>query len=129
MDDIFSQFFGGGFGGQTQSANQPRRGRDRFMTMTIDFMEAVFGTEKTIKLNVEEECHACSGSGAHSSSDIKTCGTCHGSGHVTTQQRTPFGVLNQEEFVLVVMEQVKQSQDFVAYVMVEALTKSSRCRY
>lgn len=92
MDDIFSQFFGGGFGGQTQSANQPRRGRDRFMTMTIDFMEAVFGTEKTIKLNVEEECHACSGSGAHSSSDIKTCGTCHGSGHVTTQQRTPFGV-------------------------------------
>ena len=43
-------------------------------------------------MNVEEECHACSGSGAHSSSDIKTCGTCHGSGHVTTQQRTPFGV-------------------------------------
>ena len=48
MDDIFSQFFGGGFGGQTQSANQPRRGRDRFMTMTIDFMEAVFGTEKLL---------------------------------------------------------------------------------
>ncbi|HLV49511.1 MAG TPA: molecular chaperone DnaJ [Erysipelothrix sp.] len=92
MDDIFSQFFGGGFGSQTQRTNQPQRGRDRFMTMRIDFMEAVFGTTKTVKLNVEEECHACHGSGAHSSQDIKTCGRCHGSGQVTSQQRTPFGV-------------------------------------
>lgn len=93
MDDIFSQFFGGGFGGGSgPQPNQPRRGRDRFMTMRIDFMEAVFGTEKTVKLSVEEECHACHGSGAHSSKDIKTCGRCHGSGHIKQQQRTPFGV-------------------------------------
>ena len=95
MDDIFSQFFGG-FGGQTQSSNAPRRGRDRFMTMRVDFMEAVFGAEKTIQLDVEEECHACHGSGAHSSQDIKTCGRCHGSGRVTTQQRTPFGVFESQ---------------------------------
>lgn len=93
MDDIFSQFFGGGFGGGgAQQANAPRRGRDRFMTMRVDFMEAVFGTEKTIKLTIEEECHSCHGSGAHSSKDIKTCSTCHGSGSVTQQQRTAFGV-------------------------------------
>ena len=92
MDDIFSQFFGGFGGGSRQSQNQPRRGRDRFMTMKIDFMEAIFGTVKTIKLNVDEECHACHGSGAHSSKNIQTCTTCHGSGHVKTQQRTPFGV-------------------------------------
>lgn len=94
MDDIFSQFFGGGFGGgsYSQQSNMPRKGRDRFMSMRIDFMEAVFGTEKTVKLNVEEECHSCHGSGAHSSKDVKTCTTCHGSGQVTQQQRTAFGV-------------------------------------
>ncbi len=92
MDDIFSQFFGGGFGGGSQSQTGPRRGRDRFMTMRIEFMEAVFGSEKTVKLTVDEECHRCHGSGAHSSDDIKTCSTCHGAGQVNQQQRTPFGV-------------------------------------
>lgn len=91
MDDIFSQFFGGGFS-SSQNQSGPRRGRDRFMTMRIDFLEAVFGTDKTVKLSIDEECHRCHGSGAHSSKDIKTCSTCHGSGQVTQQQRTPFGV-------------------------------------
>lgn len=95
MDDIFSQFFGG-FGGQSQAANAPRRGRDRYMTMRIDFLEAVFGTEKSIKLDIEEECTTCHGSGAHSSKDIKTCGRCNGSGRVMGQQRTPFGVFQSE---------------------------------
>lgn len=96
MDDIFSQFFGGGFGQSQRNANAPRRGNDRFMSMRIDFMEAVFGTEKTVKLNVEEECHACHGSGAHSSKDIHTCSRCHGSGRVNTQQRTPFGIFESQ---------------------------------
>lgn len=91
--DIFSSFFGGGFGGQTRRANPnaPRQGQDRFMSMKIDFMEAVFGAEKTVTLNVDEVCHVCHGTGAYSSSDIHTCSRCNGTGQTVTEQRTPFG--------------------------------------
>ncbi len=98
FEDIFGDLFGGGgfggfggFGSQQQS-NRPQKGADRFHSMRIDFMESVFGTTKTVKLNMEEECQTCHGSGAHSSEDIKTCSTCSGTGHVTQQQRTAFGV-------------------------------------
>lgn len=92
--DIFSSFFGGG--GQRRNPNAPQRGQDRFMTLRVDFLDAVFGTEKTVTLTVEESCHSCHGSGAFSSKDVKTCGRCHGSGQVTTAQRTPFGTFQQQ---------------------------------
>lgn len=92
--DIFSSFFGGG--GQRRNPNAPQRGQDRFMTLRVSFMDAVFGTEKTVTLTVDETCNTCHGSGAFSSKDVKSCGRCHGSGHVTTAQRTPFGTFQQE---------------------------------
>lgn len=92
--DIFSSFFGGG--GQRRNPNAPQRGQDRFMTFRVDFMEAVFGTEKTVKLTVDETCNTCMGSGAFSKNDVKSCNRCHGSGQVTTQQRTPFGTFQSQ---------------------------------
>lgn len=93
MNDIFSQFFGGGFGGSSRrTTTGPRKGDDRFMSIRISFMEAVFGVDKSVPLNVDETCHVCHGSGAHSKEDIQTCSRCRGSGHITSQQRTPFGV-------------------------------------
>ncbi len=96
--DIFSSFFGGGFGGggRQSNPNAPRKGQDRFMEMNIDFLDAVFGVEKTVTLNIDEECTVCHGSGAHSKEDISTCGRCNGSGKVLSQQRTPFGVFQSE---------------------------------
>ena len=44
---IFDMFFGGGFGGGQQQRG-PRKGADLRYDLTIDFEEAVFGTEKTI---------------------------------------------------------------------------------
>lgn len=98
FEDIFSSFFGGGFGGGGSSFNQnaPRKGQDRFMSMKIDFMEAIFGVEKTVTLNVDEECNSCHGSGAFSKSDVKTCSRCNGSGQVVQQERTPFGVFQTQ---------------------------------
>lgn len=95
FDDIFESFFGG-FGGQTTQSNRPRKGQDRFMSMNIDFMEAIFGAEKTVELNVDETCTACHGSGAYSSADVQTCPTCQGSGRTVSQQRTPFGVFQTQ---------------------------------
>lgn len=97
LNDIFGSFFGGGFGGGSQrTSNGPRKGQDRYMQMRISFMDAVFGKTETIKLSVDETCHSCSGTGAYSKDDIKVCNTCKGSGKVTTQQRTPFGVFQSQ---------------------------------
>ena len=46
--DIFEDFFGFGSGGSR--GNRVRRGSDLRYNLTIDFMEAAFGTEKTISI-------------------------------------------------------------------------------
>jgi molecular chaperone DnaJ len=93
--DIFSEIFGGGFGGfggfgggRRRDPNAPRRGSDLQMQMNITFEEAVFGTEKTISIEVEEDCEVCNGDGG---TGAKTCPQCHGAGQVVVEQNTPFG--------------------------------------
>lgn len=101
LGDIFNSFFGGGMGGsfggrQTRRDNGPRRGQDKYMRMNVSFMDACFGKTETINISVDEQCEHCHGSGAESPSDIETCPTCHGSGVVITQQRSVFGVIQQQ---------------------------------
>lgn len=97
MGDIFGDIFGGIFGGGGSSrrrrSNTPSKGEDIAYRLTIDFEEAAFGCKKNISYNRVERCSTCSGSGAAKGSTPETCPICHGSGHVTTQQRTPFGVM------------------------------------
>lgn len=91
MSDIFEDLFGGmGFssGRSKRNSNVPRKGNDVLYRLTIDFDEAVYGTKKDITIDVEDECPACSGKGGFNS---KTCSECHGSGSITSEQRTMFG--------------------------------------
>lgn len=90
FEDIFSSFFGGG-ARQSRNPNRPMKGHDLRKTMIISFEEAAFGAEKTIQINVEEECTTCGGTGAHSKKDIEVCSRCHGSGVVTVEQQTLLG--------------------------------------
>ncbi|MBR2795082.1 MAG: molecular chaperone DnaJ [Solobacterium sp.] len=99
--DIFSSFFGGDMGGYGRSSYSrsntgPIRGDDRLMRMDVDFMEACFGGKKTIRVQYDETCSACRGSGAASPSDIETCPTCKGRGTVLTTQRTILGVMQSQ---------------------------------
>ena len=91
FEDILSGMFGGGFGGGGRSSNRARQGNDLQKIVTITFEEAAFGTTKDITVNREEECTKCAGSGARSKDDVKTCGTCNGSGRVTQLQNTILG--------------------------------------
>lgn len=91
MGDIFSSFFGGGFGGQRQNPNAPQRGRDIAYNIDLTFEDACFGTEREISINHLEKCEECNGSGAAKGSSPTTCPTCHGTGQVKTVQRTPLG--------------------------------------
>lgn len=93
LNDIFGSFFGGG---SSRQSSGPSKGQDRYMQMRISFMDAIFGKTETVKLDVDEQCHSCSGSGAYSKDDIKSCPTCKGQGRVNTQQRTPFGVFQSQ---------------------------------
>lgn len=92
FSDIFGDIFGGGFGfnfgGNSRTSNRPRKGSDTLVRMNLTFDEAVFGCEKDIKLNVTEDCSHCDGEGGYGK---KTCPTCHGSGKVSSEQRTMFG--------------------------------------
>lgn len=95
LNDIFESFFGGygGATGQRRNPNAPRRGADVHAGVTISFMEAVHGCTKTITINREETCTECDGSGAKKGTQAQTCPDCRGTGQVTQQQRTPFGVI------------------------------------
>lgn len=89
FSDIFSDIFGSGFGfGGSSSSTRARRGSDSLVRMNLTFEEAVFGCKKDVKIDTMVECDSCHGKGGH---DEKTCPTCHGSGQVTSEQRTIFG--------------------------------------
>ncbi len=89
IGDIFGSFFGGG--SRQRNPAGPQRGRDLEKGMTIEFEEAVLGTEKEFKIDVEDNCHVCKGHGGKTQKDVKTCKTCNGRGVVEADQRTIFG--------------------------------------
>ena len=90
FDDIFSQFFGGG-GRSRQDPTAPRPGRDLQYSMTLKFMDAVFGKTTTIKYDRDAECKTCHGTGAKPGKSPVTCSRCHGSGVVVNVRQTPLG--------------------------------------
>lgn len=95
LNDILNTFFGGfgGFGGaQRSNPNAPRRGANLKYRMTLEFLEAAFGTKREINFSREGSCSHCHGSGAEPGTEVKTCPTCHGSGQVAQQQQTLFGL-------------------------------------
>lgn len=82
LGDIFNEFMGGDRGFRQQAS----RGHDLSYQISLSFEEAVMGTEKEIQFQAHGQCTHCDGKGAVSASDIKTCSTCQGSGHVRIQQ-------------------------------------------
>ncbi len=96
LDDIFSSFFGGFGGRRSANANAPTRGSDVEASINISFEEAAKGCKKTVNYNCVSTCSDCNGTGAKAGSTPKTCSACGGSGRVTINQRTPFGVVQTQ---------------------------------
>ena len=108
MDDIFGNFgdiFGDLFGGSSrryssgygtgQTRNTPMKGVNVRASVRITFEEACFGTSKEIDINYKEECPSCHGSGARPGTSAETCSKCGGSGQVTYQRQSLFGVMRE----------------------------------
>jgi len=92
LGDIFESFFGGG--GQ-QGQQRQARGRDVEARVEVSFEDAVFGTEVSVHLNIDDICGHCKGTTAEPGHELKTCASCDGSGQVVSQVRTVFGNIQQ----------------------------------
>ncbi|XP_019448083.1 PREDICTED: uncharacterized protein LOC109351167 isoform X1 [Lupinus angustifolius] len=102
--DLFETFFGsnmGGFAGMdptgfgTQRRSTVTKGEDIRYDFSLDFSEAIFGTEKEFELSHLETCEVCTGTGAKIGSKKRICSTCGGRGQVMRTEQTPFGLFSQ----------------------------------
>ncbi|KAI3970238.1 hypothetical protein MKX01_023885 [Papaver californicum] len=102
--DLFETFFGGSMGGfsgtdQTAYGNRRRstviKGDDIRYDMTLEFTEAIYGSEKEFELSHLEICDVCSGTGAKVGSKMRICSTCGGRGQVMRTEQTAFGLFSQ----------------------------------
>ena len=82
-ESIFESFFGGGseggFSGGRQGAS---KGASKRISVTISFEESAKGVTKEAYITNHVTCNKCSGTGADSPNDIRTCSTCKGSGQL-----------------------------------------------
>lgn len=103
MEDIFSAFgdiFGGGsfggfggFGGGRSSGRRVNKGSDLRIKVKVTLQDVAHGKETKVKLKKLVACPHCKGTGAKDGSAYTTCTTCNGSGHVTRQQQSFFGLM------------------------------------
>jgi len=83
MNDIFSQFFGGG----RQRQNRRRKGNDIRVNIKLSLEDIYNGVNKKIKYRKTNKCSECNNTGGESSK----CTTCNGQGVINQVQNTPFG--------------------------------------
>jgi len=86
FSDIFESVFNDfGFNTSQRQPEASLQGEDMRMDERISLEEAFLGVAKTIKIQRQEPCEPCKGSG---SKDQKqhTCSTCHGTGRMRMQQ-------------------------------------------
>ncbi|MDO8670493.1 MAG: molecular chaperone DnaJ [Dehalococcoidia bacterium] len=86
--DIFETFFGGA---ATANRRGPQRGVDLRYDLTINFEEAVFGSDKELELPRIEVCSTCKGSRAEPGTQAVKCTSCNGTGEVKRTQQSIFG--------------------------------------
>jgi len=94
FSDLFEEFFGFG-GGRSRQRNAPHRGSDLSYAVKLTFEEAMSGVEKEIKVDRDETCSTCRGTGAEPGTNKNRCSTCNGRGEVRTVRQTFLGSMVQ----------------------------------
>ena len=84
LGDLFGSMFGGGR--STGRQRGPERGQSVETNLEIPFRIAVLGGKVPVELEVNEECAACSGSGAAPGAQIRQCQECGGRGTISFGQ-------------------------------------------
>jgi molecular chaperone DnaJ len=89
IGDIFGDLFGEMFnmgGGGGQRASRQQRGDDLRFDLSIEFEDAMFGTQTEVKIRRLEACPTCNGRGSASGRGPSVCGQCQGRGQIRYQQ-------------------------------------------
>ncbi|MDA8347009.1 MAG: molecular chaperone DnaJ [Thermaerobacter sp.] len=89
IGDIFDAFFGGGGGGQRRSG--PARGEDLRVDMELTLEDCFHGVEREVRVNRQESCSACQGTGGRNGERPVRCARCGGTGQVQQARDTAFG--------------------------------------
>ncbi len=87
IGDLLGGMFGGGFWGAGARTRRPSKGEDLEKQIEISFEEAFLGTKKKIAYTRHIKV---------SGVVEETCAHCHGTGRVTQQAQTPFGVFQTQ---------------------------------
>lgn len=87
VEDLF------GGGRRSRGGGMRRKGSDMRITLPLTLEEVASGLQKKLRVEVQEPCGACSGSGAAAGSAPVTCTTCGGAGEVRRVQRSFLGQL------------------------------------
>ena len=93
LGSIFDSFMGGSSSGRRKSSPSATKGEDVLVKLNLTFEEAVFGCEKTFKINIKENCPKCNGKGGL---NPHTCSRCNGKGRIVQEQRTILGVIQTQ---------------------------------
>jgi molecular chaperone DnaJ len=88
VEDILSHFadFFGGFGGFGGGRRGHEQGDDLQTQLSVSFLEAAKGCQKTVEVARHVACETCGGSGAKPGTQPSVCGTCGGRGQVAHNQ-------------------------------------------
>lgn len=88
--DLFESFFGG-----QRAQARSDRGADREVQVRITFAQAVTGATRSFSVRRLARCASCDGGGAEKGSEIVSCEECAGTGQITRDARSFFGVIQQ----------------------------------
>lgn len=90
LNDIFENF-GDIFGGGRGQGHRSTRGNDISVDIELSFKESVFGTKRSLKLNKQNTCTTCKGTGAKEHTEMTTCSTCNGHGKIRETKQSILG--------------------------------------
>lgn len=86
--DVFSSFFGGGFGG----GNSLQQGQDLQLQFSVSLEDIYNGREQQLQFNKRTVCTHCKGSGALDGKTT-TCTKCKGKGVIISTQNMGYSVI------------------------------------
>lgn len=85
--DIFGDIF------NMSNFSNLNKKNDISITISLNILEIINGTSKTIKYNIKSKCDVCDGNGG---TDLKECPYCKGTGRIVNKVNTLFGTIRQE---------------------------------
>ena len=88
IGDIFDAFFGGGGGARRTG---PVRGEDLRTDLELTLEECFSGVEREVRVQRQEPCEACHGTGGKDGQRPQRCSRCAGTGQVQQARDTAFG--------------------------------------